>query len=86
MSAHVRTPGELEAQRAKRYRRYATSIGKGFCQLYRAGRMCEGESVRRVADVHICQYHSDLLDAIKRDAKSKRRQISTRITPRRTAA
>jgi hypothetical protein len=86
MPAHPRTPGEIEAQRAKRHRRYATSVGKGFCQLYRAGRMCQDESVRRIGEVYICQHHSDLLDGIKRDAKGKRRHITTRITPRRTAA
>lgn len=77
---HTQTVGELEAQRVKRYRRYASSIGKGFCQLSRAGRMCQGESVLKIADIHVCQYHAELLGEIKRDAsKVRRRHPNTRL-------
>lgn len=71
MRTHV-TPKEIEAQRAKRDRRYASSIGKGYCMLTRAGRMCPDPSVRKIGDTYVCQRHSDLLDAIKRDANKAR--------------
>lgn len=72
MSAHKRTAGELEAQRVKRERRYAGSVGKGFCDLYTAGRMCPGKAVRYVGEVWVCQHHSDLLNEIVRDANPER--------------
>jgi hypothetical protein len=71
--AHTQTKAELEAQKVKRHRRYAASVGKQFCQLWRKGRMCSEPSVRTVAGWGVCKRHSDLLDAIVRDAKAKKR-------------
>ena len=73
MSQHTRTEGEKEAQRVKRYRRYAASVGRNFCQLWRKRRMCSEEAVRVIAGFGVCQHHSDLLDRIAGDAKKKRR-------------
>lgn len=73
MTAHTRTEGEIQAQKVKRKRRYAASVGRQFCQLWRKGRMCSEESVRVIAGWGVCQQHSDLLDAIARDAKAKRK-------------
>lgn len=72
MSVKKRTPKELEAQAVKRTRRYANSVGQGYCDLTRHGRMCPDKAVRNVGDVWICQYHSDLVDRIKRDGQRKR--------------
>lgn len=73
MTAHTRTEGEIKAQKEKRHRRYASSVGRAFCQLWRKRRMCGDESVRVIAGWGVCQHHSDLLDAIAKDAKAKRR-------------
>ncbi len=74
--AHPRTEGEKQAQKLKRSRRYAASVGRDFCQLWRKRRMCSDESVRVIAGWGVCQHHSDLLDSIVRDAKAKKRRLA----------
>lgn len=62
------TPKEMAARALRRHRRYENSVGRGFCSLTRGGHTCPDRAVRLVGDIWICQHHSDIADAIAKDA------------------
>lgn len=71
-----KTANQIEAQVVKRRRRYASSVGKGYCQLTRKGYMCPDLAVKQLAGVDICQFHVDLLEAMRLDVRARVRKVA----------
>lgn len=62
---------QVEAQTVKRRRRYADSIGRGYCQLTRKGYMCPDLAVKQLAGVDICAFHVDLIESIRLGSRAR---------------
>lgn len=69
--AHKRTTGEIESQTKQRRRRYAASVGKGYCELSRKGFMCPDLAVKQLAGIDVCAFHVDLIESIRLDSRAR---------------